>query len=599
MKGWYTIMPIGGTRPTKSMGTAYRKDPMYAFAKAFQETATAIMTESGNDIFENPAKVLRVPSSKEAMKRFFCEGTEDDAVVASNADTEPNPEDIEDEKECWENMFENDCEGVMEHANLGEYNPMIGMAAPIHKLILMNNVFDKGGIQKVTAVAPKFTISMERRILVTPDGEEIDMFTEQNKMTPAILSTVPQKMINMTLPQTEDDNDVLSELGGTSLDNLSIETRVAAVKVAGVYIEEGDRLPNANGYVEKDGEIATADQAGEYDVWFHTDIRFTPNYGGPNHFERVMYYPVNIRCKMKNAETGAIEIVNLKEALSGSMNKNKINLQSVYGVVKEVRLFAKLDSSNAMLETCSVKWKVDTDLVEIPENVPINTTVSPEEIKDLAALYNVNNLTKIMGNFKTAMSNFKDDMIKKELDDSYMRLDERTSFYDQFDFAPTEQYALDPVEWRHKMFMDFLDSYVTRMLQVLNDPNMTVTIFGDPDIVRKITPKEYAYQAPSSIGPVTLDYTQTIVNVSDKRCYNFIGSDKMRGSKQLMLTLNPRNSERIIYRIYDYQLYVSNEIRNISNPALPAIHAFERWKFVEYQPVQGRIDILNPTGFKK
>ena len=43
-------------------------------------------------------------------------------------------------------------------------------------------------------------------------------------------------------------------------------------------------------------------------------------------------------------------------------------------------------------------------------------------------------------------------------------------------------------------------------------------------------------------------------------------------------------------------MYISNEIRNANNPALPAIHTFERWKMVEYQPVQGRIQILNPSG---
>ena len=43
-------------------------------------------------------------------------------------------------------------------------------------------------------------------------------------------------------------------------------------------------------------------------------------------------------------------------------------------------------------------------------------------------------------------------------------------------------------------------------------------------------------------------------------------------------------------------MYISNEIRNFDNPALPAIHAFERWKFVEYQPIQGRLKILNPLG---
>ena len=63
-----------------------------------------------------------------------------------------------------------------------------------------------------------------------------------------------------------------------------------------------------------------------------------------------------------------------------------------------------------------------------------------------------------------------------------------------------------------------------------------------------------------------------------------------------MVILNPRNTERICYRLYDYQLYISNEIRNAANPALPAIHAFERWKLYEMMPVQGRIQILNPSG---
>ena len=76
-------------------------------------------------------------------------------------------------------------------------------------------------------------------------------------------------------------------------------------------------------------------------------------------------------------------------------------------------------------------------------------------------------------------------------------------------------------------------------------------------------------------------------------------SDNVYGNtNELMILINPHNSERIIYRIYDYQLYVSNEIRNIANPALPAIHAFERYKLVEYQPVQSRVQILNPSGLR-
>ena len=210
-------------------------------------------------------------------------------------------------------------------------------------------------------------------------------------------------------------------------------------------------------------------------------------------------------------------------------------------------------------------------------------------------MYNVNQLTKLMSLYKTAMANYKDDTIKNGLDESFVKLNPRVKSQGTFDFAPRDGFALDHVEWRSRTFMDYLDDFVTVMLQVLNDPNMTISIVGDPRIVRKITPKEYSYTAPSSIGPVELDYTQTIVNSSDKRVYNFVGSDKMRGTNELMVILNPRNSERIVYRLYDYQMYVSNEIRNAANPALPALHAFERFKLVEYQAVQGRIQITNPS----
>ena len=143
--------------------------------------------------------------------------------------------------------------------------------------------------------------------------------------------------------------------------------------------------------------------------------------------------------------------------------------------------------------------------------------------------------------------------------------------------------------------MDALDTHVTVLLQVLNDPNMTISVFGRPDLIRKITPTEYTYQTPSNVAPVELDFVKTVVT-SDKRVYQFIGSDKLRDNNNLIVVLNPRNTERFVYRIYDYQMYVSNEIRNMKNYALPAIHAFERWIFKEYQPVQGRLQIINPTG---
>ena len=456
----------------------------------------------------------------------------------------------------------------------------------------MNNVFAQGGgIQKVTAVQPSFTISMERRYLIKPDGTKIDMFTEQNKIADAIDSTAPTVQFELNLPQNE-DTDIVGELGGTINDELSIETHISGIYCENVYIAEGDRLPDADGWFSTKGEIATAETAGLYNVWFRVEIPFTPSYGGPNRLERILSKPVTIKYKV-NADG---EVATITDTIFGAMNNSKITITAVKGNIKKVRLAAKLNTSNANLEECSVKWESNTEYVEIPEATPINTTVTPEEVKDIAAMYDANQVTKIMSITKTAMSEYKDMKIKRQLDNSYMRMDERTSFYDQFDFAVPEGYALDYVTHRRATFMDFFDDYVTKMLQVWNDQNMTVTIYGDPRVVRRITPAEYTYESPSNIGPVQLDYTQTIVNTKDNRVYNFVGSDKMRDTNELMVILNPRNTERICYRIYDYQLYISNEIRNSANSNIPAIHAFERWKMVEYQPVQGRIQILNPSG---
>ena len=580
-------MPIGKVDSVPGIvGNSYYKDPLTNYAQSFREFTKNILNESGLNLLEEPKKVLRNPSTREALKEFFTQNFLDECS------TDPfmnDPAYVQDQQLMMEQQFDNDVEAVYEHADMADYNPVIGLAFPIHKNILMNMVFDKGAIQKVVAEGPKFSISMETRILVDTEGNEIDMYLEQNKMTPAIDKSNPIHDIDLTLPEMG-ETDVLAQCGGTKLDSLSIKTYISAIMIEKCYIAEGDIKPDENNVIRPNGPIATADDVGEKtDVWFPVDIRFAPGY---NQYERTFNTPIEMVVR-KDATTNEV----IKDTLAGTMDKNKFTVICGAGKVKKVRLSAELDTSNHMLDTCTVKWRVDTTLVEIPNAIPLSVTISPEEIKDLAALYQVDQLTKIMSLLKTTLANYKDDKILQFLENDYETMPERCRGYGEFDYAPPTGYALDPLTWRHSMFFDFFDTEVTRMLQVLNDPNMVVTIFGDPDLVRKITPPEYTYQAPSSIGPVDLDYTRTI-KTSDKRIYQYIGSDKMRWRDDFIVLLTPRNSNRITYRIYDYQLYVSNEIRNAANPALPAVTCFERFKLQSYQAVQYRVKILNRNGMR-
>lgn len=545
-------MPIIGNRPSVDMGKGYLKDPMSTFAASFRDMAQNILTESGTDLFSEPSKTMMIGSANDTMKNFFIESSADRQAMTA--------EEYDDHIEMMTEQYLNDRQAVLEYAPVAQFNPVIGMTFPLHKNILMNSIFDKGAIPKVVAREPKFTLTMETRWLVTPEGKKIDMFRNQMDMTDAIEATAPFKEIEVSLPEYG-QTDILKGIGASSLDNLSIETSISAIKV------------------EHQGQ----------QEWYTVNLEFSPSYG---EFDRSLIEPVKVVVKKDREKDTVVE-----DVISATMHENKINVVALRGNVKAVKIRARKDTSNGLLQTCSVQWGAKTDIVEIPSAIPINTPISPDEVRDIGALYNVNQLTKIMSMFKTVMENYKDDKIKRELDKSFATMPETDKIQASFDFAPREGYALDHVEWRHKTFFDALDTYVTEMLQVLNDPNMTVSIFGRPDIIRKITPTEYSYQTPSSIGPVELDFVKTVVT-NDKRTYHFVSSQKLRGSDELIIILCPRNTERIIYRIYDYQMYVSNEIRNASLHTLPAIHCYERFKFKEYQPVQSRISILNPTGLK-
>lgn len=644
-------MPVIGEQISRKPGSAgYSHDPMAGFAKEFLNLSNSILEEARLDLYEDTSKVLRKGISDETLKSFFMENSADPKGMTA--------EEYEDHMVMMEQLYENDKVAVLESCGMAHYNPVIGMTFPIHKNIMLNNIFDKGAIPKFVATSPKFTVSMETRWLIDPEtNEKIDMWREQYKMTDAIDKAAPLKSMYLPLPEAENTN-IIETMFGVPADhntNLSVESHLSGLianrvvypgQTVSIVISNTDTnvTPNTvtyevvkytntteNAYViptdtptDLAGQLPTAEAGvtqavvGAVFDWRGT---FAPAYGG---YDRQMceQYALPIVTSVKAgtlpgtwkltvtlADGSTVEVDNTTSEnavpgqyrtvgfVSGFSKDNRFGLTTSNANVLGVLLTSRLDTSSAMLKTASVAWDVRTDIIEIPNATPINVTISPEEVKDIAALYQINQLTKIMSLMKVSLGNYKDDKIRRELDKSFLTMPADSKIARQFDFAPSQSYALDPIEWRHKTFMDALDTHATQLLHVLNDPNVTFNIIGRDDLIRKITPVDYTYQSPSSIGPVQLDFVKTVVT-SDKRTYQFISSDKLRDSNNLMIIVNPRNSDRFIYRLYDYQMYLSNEIRNITNPALPAVHAFERWIMKDYQPVQGRIRILNPTGLR-
>lgn len=581
-------MVLGRVENT-DIASGYSNDPMRPLAEAFVNTARNIRDGGVTDLYFNPGRTMMTESACGALRDLFVNESCDTTCMT--------PAEIQEHCDDMDQLFLNDKKAIMENAVGNQVNPIIGMAFPMHKFILMNMVFDKGAIPKVVAGSPKFTISMQYRYLVDTEGNELDMFKDQNLLTDAINKSVSQTEIELpTLPFTDDNEIVTTYLHGVAgVDHLSINTYISGVKM-NQYIDEGDLLPDSNGYIHQGNAIATAETKGNYDVWVPTrgmKYTFSPTYGT---FSRTLMVPFEY--KHKKLDGSDVKVVVTKDVISGELNNDRLNVNVMKGNIKGIKVTTKLDSSTVTQPLCSVRWKDKSDLVEIENAIPISTAITPEETKDVAALYNINQVTMYMAMTKTVLANYKDDMIKRDLDTSYDTMDPESKRYDEFDFAPREGYQGDHVTWRRDTFFDMFDAHVGHLLQVLNDPNVKISVFGDPIIISRLIPDrgEYSYQTPANIGPVELDYTKTVFTNSTRRQYQFIGSDKMRGQTYLTVVLCPTSGERIIYRIYDYQMYLSNEIRNPVYQSLPNLHAFERWKFVEYQPVQGRVEILHPSG---
>ena len=564
----------------------YSRDGMHGLAEQFAQVAKAGLNESV-DVFSEPSKFFMVPALKNQMKNLF--------VNESWDMKDPDMQDVTSLKEhqdSYSALFDHDLQGLMEAAPLGSFNPVVGLTFPMHKNLLMTTVFDKGAIPKDVAAGPQFTLTMETRTLYSPDGREIDMFLEQDKIKDIVETAVPRKEIVIKLPEDQ-TTDILALLGAVNKTtaNISRSTRVTKLVIANVQVAKGDQ------YLDTDGVIKVADAAGVKDAVITIEpIHFVAAYG---QYDRTFQKRIDMVVATAPAATGG-EAGTRKEIfqIAGSMHKNKFTFMCSSSNVKAVILAAALDTSSAAYETPKVKWSARTDFFEIPDAPHITVTISPEETRDIQAMYNVNQLTKILSMMKLTLVNYKDDKILEKLDESFLNLPRTSKITGAFNFVPDDNYMGSYVAWRYETFMDYLDTQVTYLLQVLNDENMTVSIFGRPELIRKITPKEYNYVTPPSIGPVMLDYKKT-VKTSDNRVYQFISSNKLRNDNNLIIVLCPRNSTRVIYKIFDYQLYVGNEIRDTDNYQLPAVTAFERWLMISYQPVQGRIRIVNPSGLRE
>lgn len=587
-------MPKVGHRIVENQSRSTRYLPIL---EELKEVSEAILSESGIGV--DSLDVYRNDAACGAMKQWFCENSIDESAHSI--------EEVDDHLEMMGELYENNkATAVNEATSVSSVNPTIGFQLLMHKNLLMNSAY-KQGVPTSVAVSPKFTETFKREYLVKPDGTRLDIALEQEKLTDAMLETVPSVEIELSLPEYA-VTDIMAKLEGTKIDKLAVDSYISKVKVevSDEYIaaHPEEKTPSKDGepaliFEEREKNPGEEEGTGvsKWYKWIDVKYDFVPA-AYVKDFDRSVTAKVELDGIVKpikiNESNVTSDIINANLKVSG---EQKVYITSATGLIKGVKLNTKVDASLGTIETCSTDYETEDTIFEIPAGVPLNTTITPDIVKDIKALYNLSHISVVMEQTMKVLDNFKDDSIRKYLDSSYNRLNDKYKVAGNFDFVPRQDYALDVVEYRKKSFMDLFESYGTKLLNILNDPDVSFSIFGRTDIVRRLTPTEYTYQSPGTLGNVPLDFTKTIYT-SNRRNYNFISSRKIKDD-DLTIILNPNNgNNRKIYNLYEYCFYMGNEIRNNQNLAIPSLHAYERFLMTEYQPVQGRIEILNPTGYK-
>ena len=88
---------VGNRKSTADIGRGYNHDPLYKYAAAFNECVTDILNENGVDLYTEPGKAMMYAAPKEALKRFFMEGTDADNEEMVKATDPESFEDIVEE----------------------------------------------------------------------------------------------------------------------------------------------------------------------------------------------------------------------------------------------------------------------------------------------------------------------------------------------------------------------------------------------------------------------------------------------------------------------------------------------------------------------
>lgn len=553
-----------------------------AIAADYLNLCESVQLNTGINLNENFAQGVRDDSVVEQMKDYFTENITQGIQFSS---VEQEAQYIESARQLCENNIRAAVNSINESATsnggfgVSTLNAISGHILPVTRAMLQNNMF-YNSLDSIVTDSKIINKDFEIRYLEDENtGKRIDISRNELEIYDIMKNSNPVKTLEISVG---DKVDIVQELGLGSRENIT-NVKIMSVNIT-VDVEEGDLLPDGTTATQKESnkQLTIPLQGLSLNVGYHK---------GEQLFEDIMFNgrPVGT--------LGVTKTDNVIQAISSDPD-----------AISSIEISVVKDNSVLSTTPPSTRWEVRKQVVTIENHDVVSTSYTPTMIQDYKNLHNVDFVATAIETTRNVLESTKDEHIIRSLNSDFERMHRSQKQFTEVDFAGNGTFAGTPTEWIKDTFRRNLNNTIDQLIRVINDPNVEFLVYGRPALIAEVMPKENEALAthPKNIGGVQVEFEKVTYSIGGNKVH-FISSRKLdrvyqngkwEENNDLMIILNPTNSNRTIYMLAEYQTYLGSDIRPMADANKPAITAINYYDLIKFEGVQGRMRCLNHLGVR-
>ena len=466
--------------------------------------------------------------------------------------------------DALELLIENSAEQLLSEAFSSNLTPLVGLTFPLLKINWLKNIY-KDIIPTVTSDSPVFNLTIEKKWARYQDAEGQwhkkylpDAYIEDPNFSLEDFSRV--RILEGVELALGTQHQLVVAPGNPNEDRISTDMHITDIKFM-----DGEVISNL--YIQPNSATGT---------FTHPRIVDGIKLGyiqGQMDFETGTFSFGYVPTADAVAKTGEVVVFD-PAAIT-------------------VKVYARLSAENHF-RTPETGWEPQHKQFRISDGMHLATGITKETQFDQAKLYNTDAMAMIVETMQDAIGQEKDSAIKRKLSASAERIrnDKDAFITSTFDCkVPSQLNSVLPSEWIEKELKVGINKLSLRLNEFLREEDIVCVIMGRPEEVNLLSTDTTMIQGDAKeIGGCKRGYKFGLYN--NMRNFLVVSSEKADAGR-LQLFIFPTCDDKMTYKLFNYQFFITNEYRQSSNMRLPSVAVSDRYLIDEFTPIQGELVINN------